>query len=351
MNSTTGVQRTIITILAILLLTLLTYPMFFMLYRVMIFNTVPRDDYAPYLLWLAHAPGGALPCSPYIYRIFSIALAWPLYHVMPVLSFTNLPSGLLPTYLRATASIALLSDICTISASVLCFNFAKRLGKSPLICLLSGLLVYAGCWFTSIVGIDTLTVCGVMVLTMMLPSRNRFWLVAIPLMFLNEKVGIILTLFLALRCATSSADRARFGAKLGWMLAAIGAYIAVLHIVHAPGNSYQTTPSLSIYTSTLIANLKANLSARGLMLSWGPATIMLLAALFGKHEDTCGLFSRRDALLVPCLICVGLVFTQDYQLGRLVMMAVPLFAIPAAIWGASLLEKTGNREAIGAQQR
>ena len=59
--------------------------MLFAIDRIMVFNTVPRDDYAPFLLWVIGAPGGAFPGSPYGYRLLTILAAVPLYHILPAL--------------------------------------------------------------------------------------------------------------------------------------------------------------------------------------------------------------------------------------------------------------------------
>ena len=79
------------------LLAILFHPFFFITFRLMAFDTVPRDDYARYLLWLLHEPGGAFPGSLYGYRILSVLAAAPFYYVLPALPLTNLPTGLEPT--------------------------------------------------------------------------------------------------------------------------------------------------------------------------------------------------------------------------------------------------------------
>jgi hypothetical protein len=322
-------------VLTVLALTLATYPVFFVLYRLMIFQTTPRDDYAYYLLWLAHAPGGALPGSPYIYRIFSIVLAWPLYHLLPVFHLTNIPASTPIPYQRATAALALLSDIGALAASVLTFGVAQRLGKTALTALLSALLVYGGGWFTQMEGIDTVTILGVVGVVILLQKPDRYFPALLALTFVNEKIAIITFLFLALRCATSADDRKQFGVKLGIAALALAVYGAVLATLHVGGNAYQLTPSG--YPANFVHNLAVNLSLRGVLLSWGPTALFLALALIGLHGQP-SLFSRRDALLAPALVAVGMVLTQDFNIGRVVMMAIPLVAIPAAERLARALE-------------
>jgi hypothetical protein len=58
-------------------LTLALEPLFFIIDRITVFDTVPRDDYAPFLLWLAGPPGGAFQGSPYGYRLLTMVAAKP----------------------------------------------------------------------------------------------------------------------------------------------------------------------------------------------------------------------------------------------------------------------------------
>jgi hypothetical protein len=45
-------------------LAVLLSPVFFVIYRLAVFNTMPRDDYARFLLWVVGHAEGALPISP-----------------------------------------------------------------------------------------------------------------------------------------------------------------------------------------------------------------------------------------------------------------------------------------------
>jgi hypothetical protein len=337
-------------VLVILGLTLVTYPVFFVLYRLMIFQTVPRDDYAPYLLWMVGAPGGALPGSPYIYRYLSIVLLWPIYHLLPVFHLTNIPTSVSVPYQRATAALAMLSDVSVVAATVVVFETARGLGKTALVPTLSALLVYAGCWFTQIVGIDPVTVFGVAIVVALLLRADRYFLLLIPLVFVNEKIAIVAFLFLAVRCVTGARDRTRMRVKLAISMLALLVYGMAVFAVHASGNEYQLTPSG--YLGNIAMNIAVNLSLRGLLLSWAPVALVLLLALIGTEDPGGrGIFSRRDGLLVPLLVIVGLTLTEDFQVGRIVMMAIPLYAIPAAERLAQLLEAGGRPTSLGLPSR
>jgi hypothetical protein len=324
----TGLGTAAKSLMVIVIMTVVTYPIFLVLYRMMIFQTVPRDDYAPYLLWIAGAPTGALPGSPYIYRYFSMLLAWPFYHLLPVFHLTNIPQTVDATYERATAALAMLSDIAAIAAAVLTFDIARRGGKPTLVSTLSAVFIYGGCWFTQIEGIDSVTILGIVIVVLLLRVQDRYFLALIPLTFVNEKITIIAFLFLAIRSATSAIDRQLLHRKLAVAVVALAAYVGALGCIHAGGNAYQVTPSG--YLANFITNIEVNLSFRGVLLSWAPSALLLVLALIGTHNDPSSLFSKRDALLIPALIAVALTLTRDFQVGRIVMMAIPVFAIPAA---------------------
>ena len=54
---------------------------FFDSYRIAFFKAESYDDYARYLIWLLGEPGGALPKSPFVYRIGSVVFAAPFYYL------------------------------------------------------------------------------------------------------------------------------------------------------------------------------------------------------------------------------------------------------------------------------
>jgi hypothetical protein len=137
-------------------------PAFFVIYRMAVFNTMPRDDYARFLLWLMGNPSGALPISPYCYRIGSMIAAAPFYKLLPPLHFTNLPP-LPESYLRATMALSALTYVAAILCAMLTAHFAcmqarlNRVGG-----ILAGVVMFALLWFTQILAIDTLA-CAVVV--------------------------------------------------------------------------------------------------------------------------------------------------------------------------------------------
>ncbi|HUB43783.1 MAG TPA: hypothetical protein VMB73_02250 [Acetobacteraceae bacterium] len=307
-------------------------PVFFTIDRIMVFNTVPRDDYAPFLLWLAHAPGGTFPGSPYGYRILTMVAALPLYHLLPPLHLTNLPA-LTPYYVRATAALAALSYLSLIGAGMLAYRLARdRTGLPRPDAVTSGVLLSLLILYTQFFGIDPFAVLLITAGLYLLPRPAWFAALIIPATFANEKIAIVFALWLTLRCVTSSADRRRFTAPCLAALAAIAIYLAALLLLHLPGNAYQLEPGG--YPATLLANLRASISARGLLLNALPVAVLLaiggLGWRYAGRQEFADLFRPIDLLMIPALVLVALVLTQFFQTGRLVMHAAPIYVVPAA---------------------
>src|SRR5882724_10544563 len=104
------------------LLSVLFHPFFFFIFRLMAFNTVPRDEYAPYLLWLLNKPGGSFPGSLYGYRILSVLAGAPFYYLLPPFPLTNLPAEPSANYWQATAALAMVSYLAMIAGAMLAYR-------------------------------------------------------------------------------------------------------------------------------------------------------------------------------------------------------------------------------------
>src|SRR5262249_38315168 len=136
--------RPVSTVLLPIALFLSTVPIFFAIYRTAAFDTVSRDDYAPYLLFLV-GEGGQAPASPFGYRILSVAAAIPFYHLMPVYTFKNL-GHVDMTALRAAQALSMASYLSIVLTSFVVYKLARdRSGPSPVaslsVCLLAILLL------------------------------------------------------------------------------------------------------------------------------------------------------------------------------------------------------------------
>ena len=306
-------------------LAILLHPVFFVIYRLSVFNTVPRDDYAGFLLWLLRQPGGAAPDSPYGYRVLSMAAAAPFYYGLPAVPLTNTPAALTGPYLQATAALSMVAFLAWVAAAMLGYAAAVRAGLSRAEAAMAGALVFVLMPYVQITAIDPLAVALIAAGVCLVDRRWPFAALLAVSVITNEKVALVLGCWLVTRCALSREDRAALGWQALASVLAIGCYLAMVMLVSLPGNTYQVEPGH--YPATLRDNVAAYATARGLLLNVLPIVVLAGMAVLGRPT---GVFRRRDALVIPALAAVALVLTQYFQAGRIVMHAAPLFAPPAA---------------------
>ena len=299
-------------------------PLFFVLYRLAVFNTVPRDDYAPYLMWL-RGTGGFVPDSPYAYRIGSMLLAAP-FMALPPIPLSSGPVDPTQPWLQATAALTALAYASWIAAGMLGFAIGRRAGLTREGAALAGAVLFASMPYVQITAIDPLAVALIAGGVVLLDRPAWFASLLAVSVPVNEKVALVLAAWLTVRCVLWAGDRARFGRQWAAALAAVLAYAALVLTLRLPGNAYQLTPGT--FLETVRTNLAAYASARGILLNVVPIGVLTAIALLGRPA---GVFRRADVLLIPALAAVALVMTQFFQAGRIVMHAAPIFAAPFAV--------------------
>jgi hypothetical protein len=155
--------------------------------------------------------------------------------------------------------------------------------------------------------------------------RALFAVVVVISIFCDEKVALVLAAWLSIRCLART-DRALLWPQWTIAVATVVCYAAIVKLMDAPGYSYQLEPAS--FPATIADNLATSMTARGVLLNILPtAVIVVLAAIgSGRAEPW---FRPADLLVIPALLVVGLVFTQSFQIGRIVMHAAPIFVVPA----------------------
>ena len=320
--------------LCLTILAALLHPLYFVIYRLGVFGTVPRDDYGPFLLWLLGQPGGAFLESPYGYRVLSMVAAAPFYFGLPDIPLTNIPAGLSASYLRATAALAAVAFLAWLATAMLAYAAARRAGLVPRDGILASGLAFALMAYVQITAIDPLAVALIAAGVLWLDRRWAFAALLAVSVPLNEKVALVFAAWLVLRCATSRADRATLSWQAASAILAVGAYLAMVRLLQLPGNPYQIDPGY--YLATLRDNALAYLTPRGVLLNLTPILLLSTLALFGRPV---GLFRRTDALAIPVLVGLALILTHLFQAGRIVMHAAPIFVVPAAASISSWLDR------------
>ena len=75
----------------------------------------------------------------------------------------------------------------------------------------------------------------------------------------NEKIALVLAIWLVMRCLLFHEDRAKLGVPALAAVAAVAFYVLIVLSIRLPGNEYQT--DLAEYPSTALTNLKVWLDA------------------------------------------------------------------------------------------
>lgn len=309
---------------------LLAVPLFFLIFRLSVFNTVPRDDYAPYLLWLAGSPGGGFPASPYCYRLLSVALALPFYWLLPHAALTNIPSTLSPDWVRATAALSATAAVSLVAA---CFVMAlvavRSCRRSAAEGALAGLLLIVLSLYTQVTSVDATALLLIALGVLLLSSLPAFAAMVLVSVGTNEKVALVLAIWLGVRWLFVPQDRAALWRPMLVAVAGVALYGAAVTVLAFPGNEYQR--NAADFLATVIENLRAYPTARGVLLNVLPAALLLLLGWFGhRGARTAPLFRGIDTLVIPAMLVVALVVTHLFQAGRLAMHAAPLFVVPVA---------------------
>ena len=182
-------------------------------------------------------------------------------------------------------------------------------------------------WHTQMTAIDAL---ALLTITAALVLVRRPFACAVPLLVsvsVNEKVALVLAVWLSLRVVLVPADRALMLRPAAAAVGAVCVCALTVLILHLPGNACQLMPSG--YLDTIRQNLAAYATSRGVLLNILPPAVLAAISVAGHLTTRSGLFRRADLLVIPAMLGVARIPTQFYQAGRLVMHAAPLFVMCA----------------------
>jgi hypothetical protein len=311
----------------------ISMPSFFDSYRSMAFNTMPRDDYAPFLIRLISGRG-AWPESPDGYRVLSVLPSVPLYWILPLYKFSRLHE-IDAAYLRAVEALAFLDFLAVAAAATVAFEFVYEkirgnIGEAGLTAALT--IILAG--FLGRTGIEPFAVLVIFVLLYVLEHPLAFSLIVLPSPFVNEKVVLFIVFLTIFRCMFARG----FFVSHRWQtissVFALGLYVGALIIIRLPGNQYQQM--VSGYLPRAFDTAKTAVgSFRGFELDILPTLVVvipcILFSLFAARSTE--LLARSDFLVPLGLAAVGGATTPpgDFNIGRVTAFALPLTVIACGV--------------------
>ena len=305
---------------------LATIPMFFEIYRGAAFNTLPRDDYAPYLLALA-GQGGEIPVAPYAYRVLSIAAAIPFYFLLPAYTFTNLPAAD-PAWLKATQALSFVSYVSIVMTAWTIYRIARqRLKADRASSVIAGLLSFLLSNFVTKAGIDPIAILVISLLVLHVGNPVVFGALVVTSILVNEKIPILFATILTFRALWARAQRGRFTLypQLGAAWGSVIGYFAMIGLLRIPGNEKQTTPALLL--DNVQSSFVYSLSIKGLVLNALPVLLVTVLAILAVRSRSRAV-EVADVSGVIVLLILAVVADVQFNMGRIVMYSYPLY-LPA----------------------
>jgi hypothetical protein len=254
-----------------------------------------------------------------------MVMAWPLFRLMPMIPLTNLPAGMADAAVRATAAIVMLSYLASIGTAMLTYLLGRREGGlEPMAAMVAGALSLVLGLYTQVTAIDTVALLFITAALCAIRHPLIFGTILLISVGVNEKIALVLAIWLVLRGVLEGGFRREFGWQIAAAIGAVGLYAVMVAVLRMPGNEYQLQPGG--FMGTIAENVAAYASARGVLLNILPIAVLGGLAVMGRPA---GLFGRLDLLLIPALVVVALVLTHLFQAGRIVMHAAPFFVVPA----------------------
>lgn len=341
MNTTTGRLAASTLLLGVALTA--TYPLYTETYRSMAFQTMPRDDYAPYLLALT-GDGPAFADSPRVYRILSVAVAVPFYYALPAYRFTKLPE-IDVDYLRATHALAFTSWLALAGLAVLVYRITRDRFRAS--SMAAGVAFFAAplyAQYTGMPGVDPVALLLIAAAYYALAAPAAFAPLLIASAAFNEKIVIIFTLLMAGRVLASPRDAVRrLPIQIAACAVALVGYFTMRLMLKFPGNESQVQPLT--YFSDTMNFLTMTFSFKGAIQNVFPTALVFAAYAFvlSRRDLNSTVYWSRTDILVPLgLLGAGTAINVEYTLGRLVAHALPL-VLPAA---AAAIERAAATRSV-----
>jgi hypothetical protein len=309
---------------------------FFTNYRIAIFKVISYDNYAPYLLYLLGDPEGKIPHSPWVYRIGSVILAYPFYH-LPLIPLEGDRVGAIVhdtlPYAKATQAICAASFFFVTLSCVIVFLYGRlRLKLSNEAAFVGSAIMFLLYQQTLLVTIDGIAALPITILAITIFERMTltFAISILVSAFINEKIVLTAFLLVALRLLFTREHRTSYLWMTAFAAVSLLGYVAVVYVLHFPGNENHTDPST--YLPSLWRMLNVQFTAKGAYLTIWPALLLAGLWLVGMSVSR----RRRLAAGADIGVIFGMLFIAfalgvNYNVGRIIMYSAPIFVITAMV--------------------
>ncbi len=305
-------------IVILLVLFVITTPLFFTIYRDLAFNTIPHDPYEEYLLNLVGKSDINIG-SPFIYRIGSVSVAVPFYYMIPSYKFTNLNN--IDSYkLKAIRALAMISYLSIVLTAFFIYLLSKRdYGANNTTALCFGLISIFLSGFVSRVGVDPIAILFICVLLYVINQPYLFGILVILSAGFNEKIPFV---FWVLILARITIFPKRYWIQFISTCIAMALYLSILMLLPFVGNEEQK--NLSLLGAHLFNSVHCMFTFKGIWLIWQPCLILIIMIILSIRNKYIFYVSDNGVFII--LFLLASVFgTSGYDEGRLCMYSYPFY--------------------------
>ncbi|WIW90728.1 hypothetical protein K3M67_16805 (plasmid) [Sphingobium sp. V4] len=333
-NPTDAHRRLLTPIFLTAILAAVVLPMFFDAYRTAYYGTMSFDNYSRYLLWFLGEPGGELPPSPHVYRLGSVIMAAPFYHLPLVLfSGEGISHPLVnttPEYAKALQAMCAANAVYASLSAVLATLYLTQRRDVPLGWAFSAALVFL--MLTRYLGMgsaDGIATPLLMITAIAMIERKvaLFAIVVILGTVVNEKVALIALLCAGFRALLVPEHRKAHFLMAGFAAIALAAYAVLVLALALPGLENQRDPST--YFSAIASSVRHLTNPKGVYQNLWPVMLLLLMWWASLSRDRNPIVYGCDVGVVAALFLFALALDVQYNLGRIMMFVVPLFLLGA----------------------
>ena len=308
---------------------MLTLPFFLSAYRISVANLVPIDDYRTLLLSLANHSLDHFN-APFGYRMLTLMLAVPLTRFSPP-HFTRTDAALPEEWIQATFALCVISYLFFVGTTLILYACAKGCGVK--LCGRAFALTLLWCAPSRENYLYPLTDASALFFIALLwwgyERKHPFLFAGFSLLGIAAKESVVLVIGLLLICHLLCwRERRRYALQsLFLLIPSLLLYGWATWYLHFPGNEGQW--QFGEYAGRFLKVPALFLTTRGVLLNLFPCWPIGFACVIYvwlTRRQVHFSHTHWSNFGVPlCLCLLGIALDVKYNLGRIVVLSLPLF--------------------------
>ncbi|MCB0685739.1 MAG: hypothetical protein KDC53_04420 [Saprospiraceae bacterium] len=289
-------------------------PLFFIIYRLIAYQAMPIDAYWQYILYYLDNNPSFHPYAPFVYRPIYPLIGTLVYQIIPLITFSE-PTSFSPEQLKAIESLALINAICIYLIGVVTIWILqenKLTNKS--FALTSGILAASLMFYTAFFGIDPFAFLFTIILMKFENNRSIFIPSILFSVAISEKICFVFFVYFLLKYLATH--------KIDFVSLFTIVFTMILYVFlrkWGPYGGHEEQINISAFKDSFTNSLTYLMTIKGLYINVLPMAILLFFFFFSK-KDIPGLWTFPLVLFF-----IGLTMNMAFNIGRLVLHALPFF--------------------------